>query len=155
MMNDIIIIRSEHNKTPLLVPVLLIGALALLRNAVAWPGLTKDLVELVDRGVTGSAQRIVGLAKVADSAEIDAVFGPKAGSQINEAHGLLVRGANGLLDIDRDAPCIFLLGGQRLYDLGMPAGHTALMLERQLRGELRVPVEVPALPTVNNYSTQQ
>jgi hypothetical protein len=90
-----------------------------------------------------------------DSAEIDAVFGPKAGAQISEAHALLVRGHTGLLDIERQAPCVFLLGGQRLYDLGMPADHTALMLERQLRAELRVQVEVPALPTVDGYSSQQ
>ena len=151
----LITVRPEGGYKWVVVPVLLIGFLSVARDAVPWPGLTKAIVELADRGVHSIVDLVADAAKTTDSSEIDAVFGPKAGSQISEAHALLVRGHTGLVDIERQAPCVFLLGGQRLYDLGMPADHTALMLERQLRGELRVPVEVPALPTVDGYSSQQ
>lgn len=151
----LVVVLPERGGKWLLLPVLVVGLFAVLRDAVPWPGLTKAMSELTDRGVRGIVDGVVGAAKATDSSEIDAVFGPKAGAQISEAHGLLVRGANGLLDVERDAPCVFLLGGQRLYDLGMPSDHTAMMLATQLQGHLRVPVEVPALPTADGFSSQQ
>jgi len=139
----------------LLAPLILIGAFAAGRDYLAWPGLTRALPDFADAGVSLVADRVAAVARTTDSSAVDRVFGPKAGSQISEAHGLLVRGYTGLVDVERDAPCVFMLGGQLLYDTGVPADHTALMLERLLRGELRVSVEVPALPTVDGYSSQQ
>lgn len=151
----LVTVRPERRYRWLVVPVLVIGLLAVARDAVPWPGLSKRISELADSCVHLLVDVVADATSSTDSAEIDAVFGPKAGAQISEAHALLVRGHTGLLDIERQAPCVFLLGGQRLYDLGMPADHTALMLERQLRAELRVRVEVAALPTVDGYSSQQ
>tara|TARA_R110002072_G_scaffold241027_8_gene399663 strand:+ start:7788 stop:9395 length:1608 start_codon:yes stop_codon:yes gene_type:complete len=139
----------------LLIPLALLASLVATRHSVAWPGLLRSAVDVVGDGFGLAQGLVVNAARTTDSTEIDAVFGPKAGSQISEAHGLLVRGPAGLLDVDREAPCVFMLGGQLLYDFGMPGDHLALMLERQLRGELRVPVEVPSLPTVDGYASQQ
>jgi hypothetical protein len=147
--------RPERGGKWVVVPLLLVGVFAAARDAIPWPGLTAAIPKVAEAGVNLIVDSVVAVAKTTDSAEIDAVFGPKAGAQISEAHGMLVRGHIGLLDIERDAPCVFLLGGQRLYDLGMPADHTALMLQRLLRAELRVPVEVPALPTVDGFAPQQ
>lgn len=135
--------------------LLVFGALVASRQSVAWPGLLRSLVDVVGDGFDAVQGIVDGAARTSDSRAIDAVFGPKAGSQISEAHGLMVRGPTGLLDVERDAPCVFLLGGDLIYNQGMRSEHLALLLEQQLRGLLRVPVEVPSAPTVDGYAPQQ
>lgn len=90
-----------------------------------------------------------------DTREVDEWFGPKAGSQISEAHGQLVRTPLGLHDVEFDGPCVFLLGGQAVYVMGAPGDQLGLLLSQQLRGTLKAPVEVPSLGTVDGYSSQQ
>ena len=135
--------------------LLVVAGSAASRHVVPWPGLLRSSVELLGGGVEALQTLVATAARTTDSQSIDAVFGPKAGAQISEAHGLLVRGPTGLVDSEHSGPCVFLLGGQLLYDQGMPGDHLALLLERQLRGELRAPVEVPCLPTVDGYAAQQ
>ncbi|MFT4511870.1 MAG: hypothetical protein ACI89X_000977 [Planctomycetota bacterium] len=139
----------------LLTPLALLAVLVATRQAVAWPGLLRSAVDVVGDGFQSVQGFVEGAARTTDSTEIDAVFGPKAGAQISEAHGLLVRGPTGLADVDRDAPCVFMLGGDLLYNVGMRSDHLALLVEQQLRGMTRKPVEVPSLPTVDGYSSQQ
>jgi hypothetical protein len=139
----------------LFVPLAVIALLVGTSRSLPWPGLARALVNVTVDGFQSVQGVVLSLAKTTDSSAIDAVFGPKAGAQISEAHALLVRGPTGLLNVGRPGPCVFLLGGQLLYDQGMPADHMALMLERQLRGELAKPVDVTALPTADGYSSQQ
>lgn len=90
-----------------------------------------------------------------DDAAIEAVFGPDAGSQMSEAHAQLVRGPNGLTAPAPDSVCVFLLGGQLLYDRGMPEEHLAMSVHRWLRGTLDTDFIVPSLPTVDGHCAQQ
>lgn len=139
----------------LLTPLALLFALVVTRQSVAWPGLLRSAVDVVGDGFQVAQGLVVDAARTTDSTEIDAVFGPEAGAQISESHGLLVRGPTGLIDVDREAPCVFMLGGDLLYNMGMRSDHLALMVERQLRGMTRRLVEVPSAPTVDGYSSQQ
>lgn len=139
----------------LMAPLLLIALLVANRNAIQWPGLLGTFSKAVHSCFRVVQAVVVDVAKVTDSTRIDVVFGPKAGAQISEAHGLLVRSPSGLIGVDKDAPCVFMLGGQLLYDQGMPGDHLALQLGLQLRGQLRKAVEVPCLPTIDGYSSQQ
>ncbi|HEB53914.1 MAG TPA: hypothetical protein ENI87_11735 [bacterium] len=102
----------------------------------------------------------VGLANLrSDDARVDAAFGPASGSQPAEALGQLVRGPAGLVDVDRDGPGAFLLGGQLVYDQtfsgGDPGDHLALQLELRLRGRFGRGAEVACLPTVDGFARQQ
>ena len=93
-----------------------------------------------------------------DDRAIDAVFGPQAGSQLSEAMGQLVRGPNGLHDVDRPGTRVFLLGGQMLYTrncTAQPGEHLELLLQRELRTRTNQPVDVPCLPTIDGHATQQ
>jgi hypothetical protein len=90
-----------------------------------------------------------------DHAEIDALFGPRAGAQISEALGGLVRGPQGLHDVGRPGPRVFLLGGRPLYDRGEPGEHLELQLASLLRQGKQKPVDVPCLPTVEPTPRQQ
>ena len=139
----------------LLTPLALLAVLVATRQAVAWPGLLRSAVDVVGVGFESVQGFVEDAARTTDSTEIDAVFGPKAGAQISEAHGLLVRGPTGLINVDRDAPCVFMLGGDLLYNVGMRSDHLALLVEQQLRGLTRKAVEVPSLPTVDGYASQQ
>lgn len=90
-----------------------------------------------------------------DDRRIDALFGERAGSQISEALGGLVRGPLGLHDPGRPGPRVFLLGGQPLYDRGDRGEHLEVLLTRALVGALGRPVDVPCLPTVLPSPDQQ
>lgn len=89
---------------------------------------------------------------------IDAAFGPAAGSQLSEALGQMVRGPNGLHDVQERGARVFLLGGQQLHTVNgtaEPGDHLQLVLTRELRTRLQVPVDVPCLPTVDGHAAQQ
>lgn len=90
-----------------------------------------------------------------DDRRIDALFGERAGSQISEALGGLVRGPLGLHAPGRPGPQVFLLGGQPLYDRGDRGEHLEVLLTRALSGALGKPVDVPCLPTVLPTPDQQ
>lgn len=150
-----IVVAPKAKLKWLLAPLVLIAALVANRDAVRWPGLLGTFSKAVHSSFAIVQSVVVNVAKVTDSARIDAVFGPKAGAQISEAHGLLVRSPSGLIGVDKDKPCVFMLGGQLLYDQGMPRDHLALQLGLQLRGQLRKAVEVPCLPTIDGFSSQQ
>lgn len=90
-----------------------------------------------------------------DDHGIDALFGERAGSQISEALGGLVRGPLGLHDPGRPGPRVFLLGGQPLYDRGDRGDHLEVLLTRALGGLVGKPVDVPCLPTVLPTPDQQ
>lgn len=117
----------------------------------------------VGGGLVRVALATVGLAGLAaadralrhDTAAIDAVFGPDAGSQISEAHAQLVRGPAGLQGPQRTDPCVFLLGGQLLYDRGPPEQHMAQQTLNWLRSSLGRHVQVVAAPTVDGHVAQQ
>jgi hypothetical protein len=91
-----------------------------------------------------------------DTAAVDALFGPDAGNQLAEAHAQRVRTSTGGL-ITRDQPGrhVFLLGGGRLYDRGMPDEHLELLVARELRTALAQKVAVPCLPTPDGHTAQQ
>lgn len=150
------VLGMPRNRLPwLMTPLALLFAMVVTRQSVAFPGLLRSAVDVVGDGFQAAQGLVVDAARTTDSTEIDAVFGPMAGAQISEAHGLLVRGPTGLLNVDRDAPCVFMLGGDLLYNLGMRSDHLALMVEQQLRGMTSLAVEVPSAPTVDGYSSQQ
>lgn len=90
-----------------------------------------------------------------DEADIDALFGPKAGSALAEAHAQLVRGPFMIHDVSPAEARVFLLGGQLVYGMHGSTQH----LEALLAGDLRVAsgkrVDVPCLPTVDGHPTQQ
>lgn len=90
-----------------------------------------------------------------DHADVDALFGPRAGNQVGEALGGLVRGPQGLHDAGRPGPRVFLLGGRPLYDRGAPGEHLELQLASLLRQAKQKPVDVPCLPTVEPTPRQQ
>lgn len=90
-----------------------------------------------------------------DHRDVDALFGPRAGAQISEALGGLVRGPQGLHDAGRPGPRVFLLGGRPLYDRGAPGEHVELQLASLLRQAKQKPVDVPCLPTVEPTPWQQ
>ncbi|MFN8824566.1 MAG: hypothetical protein ACK501_06345 [Planctomycetota bacterium] len=87
--------------------------------------------------------------------DMDALFGPRAGAQVCEALGGLVRGPQGLHDAGRPGPRVFLLGGRPLYDRGAPGEHVELQLASLLRQAKQKPVDVPSLPTVEPTPRQQ
>lgn len=90
-----------------------------------------------------------------DHRDMDALFGPRAGNQISEALGGLVRGPKGLHDAGRPGPRVVLLGGRPLYDRGAPGEHVELQLAYLLRQAKQKPVDVPCLPTVEPTPRQQ
>lgn len=90
-----------------------------------------------------------------DDTLVDALFGPNAGNQISEAHGQLVRGPGGLHDVGQAGKCVFLLGGQLLYDRGQPGEHLALLLATELRAATKQAIPVPCLPTADGHARQQ
>lgn len=90
-----------------------------------------------------------------DHRDMDALFGPRAGAQVSEALGGLVRGPQGLHDAGRPGPRVFLLGGRPLYDRGAPGEHLELQLASLLRQAKQKPVDVPCLPTVEPTPRQQ
>jgi len=90
-----------------------------------------------------------------DDAAIEAAFGPDAGAQVSEAHAQLLRGPNGLTAPQRDIACVFLLGGQLLYDRGLPEEHLAMGINRWLRSQWAREVLVPSLPTIDGHCAQQ
>ena len=96
----------------------------------------------------GAALAWSGLAKFeSDSREVDAVFGPAAGSQLSEAHAQIVRGPAGLHMLGAEGPCVFLLGGLVPYGLVDRSEHMEVLLATQLRGRLGRSVEVPCPQT--------
>ena len=155
LLATVIVVTPRTKLKWLMAPLVLIALLAANRNAVRWPGLLGTFSKAVQSSFGAVQSVVVDVAKVTDSTRIDDVFGAKAGAQISEAHGLLVRSPSGLIGVDTETPCVFMLGGQLLYDQGMPGDHLALQLGLQLRGQLRKAVEVPCLPTVDGYSSQQ
>jgi len=155
LLSAAVLCMSQAKLKWLLVPLALLAGLVATRRAVAWPGLLRSAVDVVGEAFDSAQELVLDVARTTDSVAIDAVFGPKSGAQISESHGLLVRGPAGLYDVDRDAPCVFMLGGDLVYNLGMPSDHLALLVEQQLRGMTREPVEVPSLPTADGYASQQ
>jgi hypothetical protein len=97
--------------------------------------------------------------------EVDAVFGPDAGSQPSEAFAQMVRQpsvvtgkglvSGGLHDVDEPGKHVLLLGGQLLYDRGEPKDHLEVLLARELRAAAAAPVAAPCLPTQDGHTAQQ
>lgn len=91
-----------------------------------------------------------------DTQVVDAVFGRDAGNSLSEALGLIVRGPFGLHAPDAAGPRVFLLGGQLLYGrLGPATENLEPLVGGELRGRLRKPVDVVALPTLDGHARQQ
>jgi hypothetical protein len=90
-----------------------------------------------------------------DDAAAEALFGADAGNEISEAYAQLVRGPRGLHDLDEPGARVFLLGGQLLFDRGMPYEHMELLLARDLSARTRHAVVTPCLPTVDGWTGQQ
>lgn len=94
-----------------------------------------------------------------DTAVLDTVFGPDAGSTLSEAHAGIVRGPFGLRGVrppGDNGKRVMLLGGQLLYGrLRSAEEHLEPLLGGALRAALQTPVEVAALPTVDGHSAQQ
>lgn len=83
------------------------------------------------------------------------VFGPRAGNSIAEALAQRVRGNYAVNSVGPEARCVFLLGGQLLYNRSSPEQHLQPLLMGQLRGGLAEKIEVPCLPTVDGHAQQQ
>ncbi len=90
-----------------------------------------------------------------EPAAVEPLFGPDAGNQISEAYAQIARGPQGLRTPAEPAPRVFLLGGQLLYDRGMPEEHLELLLRRELYNRTEVMPSVVSLPTVDGYAVQQ
>ncbi len=101
------------------------------------------------------ALRVLRAADPAEERQLDAVFGPKAGNTIAEALGQRVRGPWGVHGLGQSERCVFLLGGQLLYDRSGPEEHLEPLLTGRLRGGLGERVDVLCLPTADGYSHQQ
>ena len=128
----LITVRPDGGFKWILAPVLLIGLLAVARDAVPWPGMTRAIQQLAEDGVNVIVDSVVAVAKPTDSAAIDAVFGPKAGSQISEAHGLLVELESLAALIERHVNIAEVFGNH-----GIPARQLR-RLEEPLPGALQV-----------------
>lgn len=90
-----------------------------------------------------------------DDAAIERLFGADAGNEISESYAQLVRGPQGLHDLDEAGTRVFLLGGQLLYDRGMPEEHLELRLARDLSARSKQSVATPCAPTVDGWTGQQ
>lgn len=92
-----------------------------------------------------------------DERALDAVFGPNAESGLTEAAAQLVRGPRLIHDAGKAERRVFLLGGSLLY--APPDRRPDENLEELLTGDLHIakkhPVDVPCLPTVDGWSSQQ
>ncbi|MCA8974412.1 MAG: hypothetical protein KDC98_06805 [Planctomycetes bacterium] len=90
-----------------------------------------------------------------DDRALDAIFGPKAGSALAEAHAQLVRGPLEIHDVRAAERRVFLLGGEQVYGMTEDTLH----LEPLLKGDLRVAkqqrVDVPCLSTPDGHAAQQ
>lgn len=120
------------------------------------------------RGVVGNVL-VAALAALAlfvadgrlrhDHAAIEALFGVDAGNQISEAYAQLVRGPQGLHDLDEPAPRVVLLGGQLLYDRGLPQQHLEVLLRREVAVQPswagKPMPTILSLPTVDGWTGQQ
>lgn len=110
--------------------------------------------------VVGAAAAALALVAAArawqhEHAAVDALFGPDAGNQISEAYAQIARGPAGLRNVDEPAPRVFLLGGQLLYDRGLPEEHLEPLLRRELYNRTEVMPTVVALPTMDGWAVQQ
>lgn len=91
-----------------------------------------------------------------DTGAVDAVFGPRAGNSLSEAHAQIVRGPFGLHNPADDARGVFLLGGRLLYGrLGPRTEHLEPLLAGQLRGALGQVIPVVGLPTEEEHAHSQ
>lgn len=90
-----------------------------------------------------------------DTRVADALLGPKAGAQASEFHAQLVRGPAGIDDVGVADKKVMLLGGQLLYDRGLPAEHLGLLLASELRQATKQRVVTPCLPTADGHAQQQ
>jgi hypothetical protein len=87
--------------------------------------------------------------------ELDAMFGPDAGSGIAEALAQRVRGPLGVHVLEPGRRRVMLLGGQLLWRRGAaPDEHVEPLLGGELRGRAG-DVEVLSLPTEDGWSAQQ
>ncbi len=105
----------------------------------------------------------------AQTAALDELFGPAAGSTVAEALAQRVRGRLEIHSPGAGARCVFLLGGQLLYDRALAGGapgpgadpaddlaaHLVPLLLGELRAALGERIDVPCLPTVDGWSGQQ
>ena len=127
-------IRWRSQAAPAVVAAVALSAAALLHNG----GL------LALRGEAAAEDR-----------QLDAVFGPKAGNTLTETLAQRVRGPFGVHGVGSPERCVFLLGGQLLYDRSSPEEHMEPLLMGALRAGLGERIEVPCLPTTDGYSAQQ
>lgn len=94
-------------------------------------------------------------ATASDEARVATLFGPASGAMPSEALAQRVRGPFAVHDVGPAEHRVFLIGGQLLYNRGAPTDHLEPLLSGDLRGQLRKKVDVPCLPTVDGYSSQQ
>ena len=136
---------ARHTLALALGGCLALGALRLLRG---WP---------IALGAALAALALVVAARGwrHEHAAVDALFGVDAGNQISEAYAQLVRGPAGLRGPGEPAPRVFLLGGQLLYDRGLPEEHAELLVRRHLANTAGRTPSVLTLPTVDGWSVQQ
>lgn len=90
-----------------------------------------------------------------DDSRLEWRFGPASGSTPAEALAQRVRGPFEVHDVSPAQHRVFLLGGQLLYNRGAPTEHLEPLLSGDLRGRLQHKVDVPCLPTIDGYSSQQ
>jgi hypothetical protein len=140
---------------------MLLGANCLFAAFAVWAaGSRRVLAALAGVAIAAVAQQFAmdevrGQLQLDDRA-VEAVFGPAAGNGLAEAHAQIVRGPFGLHTPGAPEPRVMLLGGQLLYGrLGAPDEHIEPLLTGILRRELKKPVAVASLPTIDGHAAQQ
>ncbi|MBL9077668.1 MAG: hypothetical protein JNL08_09200 [Planctomycetes bacterium] len=102
------------------------------------------------------AEALADRALRSDTAQVDACFGPRAGSAASEALAGIVRGPFGLRSAADANSGVFLLGGRLLYGRLAPAvEHLEALLGGELRARLGRAVPVVGLPTEEDHAHAQ